>query len=145
MVREPTRIPPTYIAYPVPEIMEMNPETGLINDMLDTDGFSRQYSIAGYMEHEPDKAYLTLGLKCVSIFGYSDNEIPKFNSKDYVWSFGDLKIKSYGRTNNFLVNYYGPPSGYKIPEESNLNPGVLFQDFLYLKSLILKIMIYQKT
>ena len=47
MVREPTRIPPT-ISYPVPEIMEMSPETGLINDMLDTDGFSHQYSIAGY-------------------------------------------------------------------------------------------------
>ena len=64
MVREPTRIPPTYIAYPVPEIMDAEPETGLINDMLDTDGFSRQYSIAGYMEHEPDVAYLTLGMKC---------------------------------------------------------------------------------
>ena len=63
MVREPTRIPPTYIAYPVPEIMNAGPETGLINDMLDTDGFSRQYSIAGYMEHKPEKAYLTLGLK----------------------------------------------------------------------------------
>ena len=35
MVMEPTRIPPHYIAYPVPEIMEANPETGLINDMLD--------------------------------------------------------------------------------------------------------------
>ena len=65
MVRDPTRIPPTYIAYPVPEIMDVNPETGLINDMLDTDGFSRQYSIAGYMEHEPDIAYLTLGVECV--------------------------------------------------------------------------------
>jgi Predicted transmembrane sensor domain len=41
MVREPTRIPPTYIAYPVPEIMDVEPETGLINDMLDIDGFSR--------------------------------------------------------------------------------------------------------
>ena len=68
MVREPTRIPPTYIAYPVPEIMEVNPETGLINDMLDTDGFSRQYSIAGYMDHEPNTAYLTLGMKCVNLF-----------------------------------------------------------------------------
>ena len=48
MVREPTRIPPTYIAYPVPEIMDVEPETGLINDMLDIDGFSRQYSIGVY-------------------------------------------------------------------------------------------------
>jgi len=92
MVREPTRIPPTYIAYPVAEIMEMNPETGLINDMLDTDGFSRQYSIAGYMEHQPDKAYLTLGLKCVKAFlDIPNNEIPKFDSDNFIWSFGRLE------------------------------------------------------
>ena len=127
MVREPTRIPPTYIAYPVAEIMEMNPETGLINDMLDTDGFSRQYSIAGYMEHQPDKAYLTLGLKCVKAFlDIPNNEIPKFDSDNFIWSFGDLKIKSYGKTNNFLVNYYGPPSGYKIPGGDQFKPWSTF-------------------
>ena len=77
MVREPTRIPPTYIAYPVPEIMDVNPETGLINDMLDTDGFSRQYSIAGYMEHEPNIAYLTLGVECVKAFlAIPDDAVP---------------------------------------------------------------------
>ena len=130
MVREPTRIPPTYIAYPVDEIMEVLPETGLINDMLDTDGFSRQYSIAGYMEHEPDKAYLTLGLKCVKSFlGMSDSLVPTFNSKKMIWSFGDLKINSYGQTNNFLVNYYGPPSGYKIPGNNSFKPWGTFPRF----------------
>ena len=129
MVREPTRIPPTYIAYPVDEIMEVLPETGLINDMLDTDGFSRQYSIAGYMEHEPDKAYLTLGLKCVKSFlGMSDSLVPTFNSKKMIWSFGDLKINSYGQTNNFLVNYYGPP-GYKIPGNNSFKPWGTFPRF----------------
>ena len=44
------QIPPNYIAYPVPEIMDMNPETGPINDMLDTDGFL-PIQHAGYMEH----------------------------------------------------------------------------------------------
>ena len=123
MVREPTRIPPSYIAYPVPEIMDVNPETGLINDMLDTDGFSRQYSIAGYMEHEPDIAYLTLGVKCVKAFlDIPDDAVPTFNADNLSWNFGDLNITSYGRTNNFLVNYYGPPSGYKIPGGKNLKP-----------------------
>ena len=130
MVREPTRIPPTYIAYPVEEIMEVLPETGLINDMLDTDGFSRQYSIAGYMEHEPDKAYLTLGLKCVKSFlGMSDSLVPTFNSKNMIWNFGDLRINAYGRTNNFLVNYYGPPSGYKIPGNNSFKPWGTFPRF----------------
>ena len=123
MVKEPTRIPPSYISYPVPEIMEAKPETGLINDMLDTDGFSRQYSIAGYMEHTLDTAYLTLGLKCVKAFRGMDSDIvypPEDN--DLVWKFGDLEIISYGKTNNFLVNYYGPPSGYKIPGNGNFKP-----------------------
>ena len=130
MVREPTRIPPTYIAYPVPEIMDVNPETGLINDMLDTDGFSRQYSIAGYMEHEPDIAYLTLGVKCVKAFlDIPDDAVPTFNADNLSWNFGDLNITSYGRTNNFLVNYYGPPSGYKIPGRKNLKPWGTFPRF----------------
>ena len=130
MVREPTRIPPTYIAYPVPEIMDVNPETGLINDMLDTDGFSRQYSIAGYMEHEPDIAYLTLGVQCVKTFlDIPDDAVPTFNADNLSWNFGDLNITSYGRTNNFLVNYYGPPSGYKIPGRKNLKPWGTFPRF----------------
>ena len=130
MVREPTRIPPTYIAYPVPEIMDVGPETGLINDMLDTDGFSRQYSIAGYMEHKPDVAYLTLGMKCVKEFlNISDDAVPIWDGDDLVFRFGDLKIKSYGRTNNFLVNYYGPPSGYKFPGDENIKPWGTFPRF----------------
>ena len=130
MVREPTRIPPTYIAHPVPEIMNAGPETGLINDMLDTDGFSRQYSIAGYMEHEPETAYLTLGLKCVKSFlDISDTVVPIFNAKELTWEFGDLRIRSYGRTNNFLVNYYGPPSGYKFPGNDNYKPWGTFPRF----------------
>jgi len=130
MVREPTRVPPTYIAYPVDEIMEVEPETGLINDMLDTDGFSRQYSIAGYMAHEPDVAYLTLGMKCVKSFlGMHDSIVPVFDSKEMSWSFGDLRINSYGQTNNFLVNYYGPPSGYKIPGNNSYKPWGTFPRF----------------
>ena len=130
MVREPTRIPPTYIAYPVPEIMDVKPGTGLINDMLDTDGFSRQYSIAGYMEHEPDKAYLTLGLKCAKEYlDISDDAIPIWDGDNLVFNFGNLKIKSYGRTNNFLVNYYGPPSGYKFPGDENIKSWGTFPRF----------------
>ncbi len=31
-----------------------------------------------------------------------------------MWKFGSLSIPAHGKTNNFLVNYYGPPSGYKL-------------------------------
>ena len=30
------------------------------------------------------------------------------------WNLGAIKIPAHGKTNNFLVNYYGPPSGYKL-------------------------------
>ena len=117
MVREPNRIPPQYIAYPVSEIMDAKPSIGLINDMLDMDGFSRQYSIAGFLEHDTtQKAYLSLGLKCVQEFlDIPDGVEPKFNPIKKIWEFDTLKIKAYGKSNNFLVNYYGPPSGYKMP------------------------------
>ena len=130
MVREPSRIPPQYIAYPVPEIMESKPATGLINDMLDIDGFSREYSVAGFMDHEPGKAYLSLGMKCVKEFlEISDNTIPKYNSKKRVWNFGPLEIPSYGKSNNFLVNYYGPPSGYRMPGFKEVKPWGTFPRF----------------
>ena len=132
MVREPTRIPPNYIAYPVPEIMEVNPETGLINDMLDIDGFSRQYSIAGYMPHDPDVAYLTLGVKCVKAFlDISDDAVLSFDGENLNWEFGPLRMRSYGRTNNFLVNYYGPPSGYKIPGRADTRPWGTFPRYSF--------------
>ena len=130
MVREPSRIPPQYIAYPVSELMEANPAIGLINDMLDIDGFSREYSIAGYMDHEPGKAYLSLGMQCVKEFlSISDETVPEFLGLKNEWEFGPLLIKSYGKTNNFLVNYYGPPSGYKIPGEKSVKPWGTFPRF----------------
>ena len=123
MVREPSRIPSTYIAYPVQEIMDVQPETGLINDMLDIDGFSRQYSFAGYMEHDQKTAYLTLGVKCVKAFlEIPDGTIPIYNSKENEYEYDELKVPTYGNTNNFLVNYYGPPSGYKMPGKIDIKP-----------------------
>ena len=44
-----------------------------------------------------------------------------------------LKIKSYGKTNNFLVNYYGPPSGYKIPGGDQFKPWSTFPRYSLFK------------
>lgn len=116
IVREPTSIPPEYLAMPVKNIMEANPSTGIINDMMDIDGFSREYSIAGYLEHDRETAYLTLGLKSVKEYlGIPDSLSPKMDYDNLIWRYGPLNIKANGNTNNFLVNYYGPPSGYKLP------------------------------
>ncbi|MBT3618775.1 MAG: CHASE2 domain-containing protein [Candidatus Marinimicrobia bacterium] len=115
MVTEQNLQPPQYIAYPVGPIMAANPETGIINDMLDEDGFSRQYSIFDQMSHEPDKYYLTIGVKAVKSFlEISDSALPKFDADDLTCNYGHITIKTYGYGNTFLVNYYGPPSGYRL-------------------------------
>ena len=130
MVTEPTSVPPQYIAYPVKQIMDAKPELGLINDQMDLDGFSRRYSLFDIMEHEPNKYYLTLGVKAFKAFhGISDSAKPYFDSNNLIWQYGGYEIKAYGQGNSFLVNYYGPPSGYKVRDQRNLPPWATFPKY----------------
>ena len=130
MVTEPTSAPPQYISYPVKQIMNANPEVGLINDQMDLDGFSRRYSLFDVMAHEPDKYYLTLGVKAFKAFeGISDSAKPYFDSENLIWTYGNRTIKAYGQGNSFLVNYYGPPSGYKVRDQRNLPAWATFPKY----------------
>ena len=130
MVTEPNRQPPQYISYPIDRIMAVKPETGLINDQMDDDGFSRRYAIAGYMAHEPEKAYLTLGMKAVKAFAdLPDTTVPRYDPDDRTWTYGPYTINAYGRSNTFFVNYYGPASGYRLQAEENIPPWGTFPRF----------------
>ena len=130
MVTEPNRQPPQYISYPIDRIMAVNPETGLINDQMDNDGFSRRYANAGYMAHEPEKAYLTLGMKAVKAFAdLPDTTVPRYDPDDRTWTYGPYTINAYGRSNTFFVNYYGPASGYRLQAEENIPPWGTFPRF----------------
>ncbi|HIA80038.1 MAG TPA: CHASE2 domain-containing protein, partial [Candidatus Marinimicrobia bacterium] len=130
MVTEPNRQPPQYISYPIETIMAVDPETGLINDQMDDDGFSRRYAIAGYMAHEPEKAYLTLGMKAVKAFAdLPDTTIPRYDPNDRTWTYGPYSMNAYGRSNTFFVNYYGPASGYRLQTEENIPPWGTFPRF----------------
>ena len=130
MVTEPTSVPPQYISYPVNQVMAAKPELGLINDQMDLDGFSRRYSLFDIMAHEPNKYYLTLGVKAFKAFyGISDTSKPYFDSENLMWEYGGYNIKAYGQGNSFLVNYYGPPSGYKIRDQRNLPPWATFPKY----------------
>ena len=121
MVTEPTLVPPQYISYPVEPVKKAKPEMGLINDQMDIDGFSRRYAIFGEMAHEPGKYYLTLAVKAFKAFhNVPDTAKPYFDRDNLTWTYGNNKIKAYGAGNSFLVNYYGPPSGYKYPGEKDL-------------------------
>ena len=68
MVREPLTTPPQYIAEPVANY-EANPSTGLINDIKDIDNFSREYSVAGFLDTDTlrENPYYTLGVSCAKI------------------------------------------------------------------------------
>ena len=70
MVREPLTTPPQYIAEPVKLIMEAKPSTGLINDIKDIDNFSREYSIAGFLDTDSirENPFFTLGVSCAKEF-----------------------------------------------------------------------------
>ncbi|HIC38652.1 MAG TPA: CHASE2 domain-containing protein, partial [Candidatus Marinimicrobia bacterium] len=130
MVTEPNRQPPQYISYPIDRIMAVNPETGLINDQMDDDGFSRRYAIAGYMAHEPEKAYLTLGMKAVKAYAdLPDTTVPRYDPDDRTWTYGPYTINAYGRSNTFFVNYYGPASGYRLQAEETIPPWGTFPRF----------------
>jgi len=117
LVRDPSINPPQYISEPVKSIMEANPSTGLINDIKDIDNFSREYSVANYLDTDSLRInpYLTLGVSCVKEFyDIHDSINIIWDKEDLIWNLGPIKIPAHGKTNNFLVNYYGPPSGYKL-------------------------------
>ncbi|MFQ6606828.1 MAG: CHASE2 domain-containing protein, partial [Fidelibacterota bacterium] len=121
MVTEPNLQPPQYIAYPVEAIMKGHPLTGLINDQMDDDQFSRRYAVGGFMLHQPNLLYPTLGLKCVEAFmDIPDTTKMRYDAKERVWIYGPFRIPPYGKTNTFLVNYYGPASGYKLQTQENV-------------------------
>ena len=131
MVREPLTTPPQYIAEPVKLIMEAKPSTGLINDIKDIDNFSREYSIAGFLDTDSlrENPFFTLGVSCAKEFlDISDTNKLKWNKDDLIWSIGPIHIPAHGKTNNFLVNYYGPPSGYKLAN-TDYPPWNTFQRF----------------
>ena len=110
---EKTLIPPDYIAYPISVLMEAGPETGLVGEAKDRDGFTRRY--IAYSRLSTDTlVYLSLGMKAVKEYvGYGDN-VRLVPSQEGV-VYGEYVIKSVKEPNTFLINYYGPPSGAGPP------------------------------
>ena len=97
---------------------------------MDLDGFSRRYALFGEMAHEPDKYYLTLAVKAFKAFkGIPDTSKPYFNRDQLTWDYGGNTINAYGAGNSFLVNYYGPPSGYKYRGDRDLPAWGTFPKF----------------
>lgn len=118
LVNEPTRLPPEYIMYPVPRIMEADPEPGLINEIKDFDGTTRKYALSYEMSHEPGVWYLPLGLKALKEYwDIPDTTLPQPSWETSEIIYGPAVIKTYGKSASFMVNFYGPPSSLSLPGE----------------------------
>ena len=118
LVNEPTRLPPEYVMYPVPRIMAADPEPGLINEIKDKDGITRKYGLFYLMSHEPDVWYLPLGLKALKEYwDIPDTTLLRPNWEKNEIAYGTNVIRTYGKNNSLLVNFYGPSSGESLPGE----------------------------
>jgi len=118
LVNEPTRRPSEYIMVPVEKILAADPETALINEIKDFDGVTRKYALFYEMVHEPGAWYLPLAMKALKEYaGLPDSTLPVLNLADNEIGYGPWNIKTYGKSASFMVNFYGPPSGYSLPGE----------------------------
>lgn len=121
-------VPPQMLITPNEIIMEANPDHGLVDIEEDKDHFTRRYPVFGAMNHEPDKWYLSLGMKAVK--HYLDIPDEPGITYDYdagEFTFGPLKIPTYGSDHpGFLTNIYGPASHARIGES---DPWQTFQRF----------------
>lgn len=111
--------PPQYLVTPIDAIMSGGPELGLVNAYADADGTIRQYPIGAIMEHEPEKIYLSLGMKALKFYrDIADSVVPVYHAKEGEWSYGPFRIPQLplADRHTFLINYYGPPSHYHFLE-----------------------------
>lgn len=113
-VEEKTRIPPDYINYPIQRLLDAGSETGLIGEVKDPDGVTRNALLFSIITND-SIPHLSLPLKAIkSHLKISDDT--KLVPKDTGWEYGGLNILSHKRKiNTFMVNYYGPPSNAGPP------------------------------
>jgi len=115
IVREPSLTPPEYLSLPIPVLTNVASDHGVVNDFLDPDGFLRRYPLGGVMEHEPEKIYLSLGLKAVKAFcDISDTIVPRYDKLAARWHYGPVTIQGIANSRTFPITYYGASSNYRL-------------------------------
>ena len=111
-VKEPTRLPPEYIMYPVEKIMESKPEIGMVGEFkASEDAVTREYIIYSTVNNEDAKVYLSIGLKAVKEYlDIPDSCVTVPDLENEKITYGPLTIKTHGQFATFMINYYGPTS-----------------------------------
>jgi len=107
-VEEKTRIPPDYINYPIQRLIDAGSETGLIGEVKDPDGVTRNALIFSLITND-SIPHLSLPLKAIKSYLEISDEA-KLIPKEDGFEYGGLYIQSHKKSNTFVVNYYGPPS-----------------------------------
>ena len=106
------RVPTQYLTPPTKKLIDSDIEFnfGLVNTVTDLDGSIRRYPIF-YPVIGDTSLYYTLAIESVLAFNdYEGEKNIHLDLKDRVASLGPLKIKTYGKTNVFQINYSGPVS-----------------------------------
>ncbi len=88
---------------PLPVLCETGANWGIVNEIVDPDGFTRRYLL--YLSTGKEKKP-TIGLEALR-FLRQFTEGTKVEIEGRTCLFGDLKIPLYDR-HSFLINYYGP-------------------------------------
>jgi len=113
IAKEETRL---HLVKPTPELIENNIKLpfGLVNVQTDSDGFIRKYPLFLQDPEDNSNIYYAVAIEAVLAFkGYRGDKtiqefMDKFDSEENLALIGDsLQIKTYGKSNMFLINYSG--------------------------------------
>ena len=107
------RVPSRYRATPHRSILtsEKTPYTALVDIEGGIDGVHRLYPIYHAISYTDTNKYYTLAVS--SVLRYLDVEIdpaPIIDTEKYIFNVGPLNIPVYGKSQLFLMNFYGPSS-----------------------------------
>ena len=71
------------------------------------------------LDQKQAKLYKTLAMQAVhSYLDFPDDIVLKGDANARNIEYGPLNISTYGKTNTFLINYAGPPSGIMVSQQN---------------------------
>lgn len=100
----------TQAMLPTEEVQDAGAYVGIVNQLDDPDGFTRQYPL--YIEHAGIN-YLALATKSAQLIAGLSQDVP-FNRTDTEVDYGPYRIplQVSGTVGTMLINYYGPAQSF---------------------------------
>ncbi len=116
---EANRLPyPDYLVAPCKTLHYGEPDLplpysiGFVDHLEDPDGVSRKYLIFNIFSENPNELYYSFGLESLLRFlDVPEAQKWQFDPNSNQFSIGSLSLTTFQSENDFLLNYYGPPSG----------------------------------